>query len=229
MTLTFTNLHPTGGPVARLQTGLAPLDRATGGGFVFGTTCLLSGEPGAGKSTLLLQVAAHAAANGFPAAYLTAEEALDQVQARAQRLGVANAHVKLAATDDLTAAIATLTGPMKLMNRPGSFLVVDSIQRMRVTTEKGEPGTPRQGRAAMRLLIQTARENKWIVVIVCHVVKGGGFAGPKAFEHDVDLAVQLTAWKHLREYRNLNVIKNRYGETPVELLMMTQKGMQVPT
>src|SRR3569832_1704253 len=49
---------------ARVTTGLAELDRVTGGGFVMGSAVLVGGEPGIGKSTLLLQAAAALASQG---------------------------------------------------------------------------------------------------------------------------------------------------------------------
>src|SRR5690606_11173579 len=42
----------------RMETGIAELDRALGGGFVEGSATLIGGDPGIGKSTLLLQAAA---------------------------------------------------------------------------------------------------------------------------------------------------------------------------
>ena len=42
----------------RFSSGIAELDRVTGGGVVPGSAILIGGEPGIGKSTLLLQVAA---------------------------------------------------------------------------------------------------------------------------------------------------------------------------
>ena len=42
----------------RLASGVAELDRVTGGGFVRGSVLLLGGDPGIGKSTLLVQAAA---------------------------------------------------------------------------------------------------------------------------------------------------------------------------
>ena len=61
----------------RLASGLAELDRVTGGGFVRGSVLLVGGDPGIGKSTLLLQAAAALAAGGSDAAYITGEEAID--------------------------------------------------------------------------------------------------------------------------------------------------------
>src|SRR5216684_22731 len=76
----------TAGP-SRLLTGIAELDRVCGGGLVPGSTILIGGDTGIGKSTLVLQAAALIAAGGSEAAYITGEEAFDQVRLRAERLG----------------------------------------------------------------------------------------------------------------------------------------------
>src|SRR5947207_16019095 len=86
----------TAGPPRR-QTGIAELDRVCGGGLVPGSTILVGGDPGIGKSTLLLQAAAAFAARGSTAAYITGEEAIDQIRLRAERPGVADCPVGLAA------------------------------------------------------------------------------------------------------------------------------------
>src|SRR5215510_1460516 len=81
----------------RRKTGFAELDRVCGGGFVPGSAILVGGDPGIGKSTLLLQAAAaitppltpgSGELKGRPAtaAYITGEEAIDQVRLRAERL-----------------------------------------------------------------------------------------------------------------------------------------------
>ena len=72
----------------RIGTGLAEFDRAIGGGLVSGSATLIGGDPGIGKSTLLLQVAARIASRGLPVAYISGEEAADQVRLRARRLGL---------------------------------------------------------------------------------------------------------------------------------------------
>src|SRR5689334_4667150 len=86
----------------RRCTGIAELDRVCGGGFVPGSAILVGGDPGIGKSPLLLQAAAAIAPPPGPpgarptsAAYITGEEAIDQVRLRAERLGVAKSPVLL--------------------------------------------------------------------------------------------------------------------------------------
>ncbi|HSX55697.1 MAG TPA: ATPase domain-containing protein, partial [Sphingomonas sp.] len=81
----------------RMPTGIAELDRALGGGFVEASATLIGGDPGIGKSTLLLQAAAKMALQGLGVAYVSGEEAADQVRLRARRLGLGNAPVQLAA------------------------------------------------------------------------------------------------------------------------------------
>ena len=72
---------------AVFSTGMEALDRILGKGLVPGSALLVGGEPGIGKSTLLLQVAGAVAASGRRAVYLSGEESLPQIRARAERLG----------------------------------------------------------------------------------------------------------------------------------------------
>ena len=68
-----------------------------GGGFVPASVALVGGDPGIGKSTLLLQVAGALARAGRRVAYVSGEEAVEQVRLRARRLDVADAPLQLAA------------------------------------------------------------------------------------------------------------------------------------
>src|SRR5262245_48418118 len=81
----------------RLVTGIVEFDRVCGSGLVPGSALLIGGDPGIGKSTLLLQVAAALARAGVGCAYISGEEAIDQVRLRAARLGLQQTPVQLAA------------------------------------------------------------------------------------------------------------------------------------
>ncbi|MCW5723135.1 MAG: AAA family ATPase, partial [Devosia sp.] len=109
------NLVPLAGETesaARVVTGMAELDRVTGGGFVKGSALLVGGDPGIGKSTLLLQSAAALTAQGKRVIYVSGEEAVAQVRLRAQRLGLGDAGVLLAAETNVEIILATLeSGP----------------------------------------------------------------------------------------------------------------------
>ena len=66
-----------------MQTGIAELDRVTGGGFVRGSAILVGGDPGIGKSTVLMQAAAALSRRGSRVIYVSGEEAVAQVRLRA--------------------------------------------------------------------------------------------------------------------------------------------------
>src|ERR1700737_572277 len=143
----------------RRQTGIAEFDRVCGGGFVAGSAILVGGDPGIGKSTLLLQAAAAMAQPpGKPeaappsAAYITGEEAIDQVRLRAERLGVVASPVLLAAASSVRDIVASLDRD----DAPG-LVVVDSIQTMYLDTLDSAPGTVSQVRGAAQELIRLAK------------------------------------------------------------------------
>ena len=81
----------------RLSSGMTELDRVTGGGFVRGSVLLVGGDPGIGKSTLLTQATSMMARAGHRIVYISGEEAVAQVRLRAERLGLSDAPVQLAA------------------------------------------------------------------------------------------------------------------------------------
>src|SRR5215218_2993915 len=93
----------------RTPSGIAELDRVTGGGFVHGSVILLGGDPGIGKSTLLMQATAALALRGERVAYISGEEAVAQVRLRTERLGLGKAPVELAAETNVEDIIATLS------------------------------------------------------------------------------------------------------------------------
>ncbi len=191
----------------RMATGIAELDRALGGGFVEGSATLIGGDPGIGKSTLLLQAAAKLALAGKSVAYVSGEEAADQVRLRARRLGLGNAPVQLAAATsvrDILTTVGQSTVP--------DLLIIDSIQTMHSDLIEGAPGTVSQVRAASGELIRFAKERGTAVVLVGHVTKDGAIAGPRVLEHMVDTVLAFEGERsHL--YRILRATKNRFGGT----------------
>src|SRR6185503_6788141 len=106
----------------RIKTGVEEFDRVCGRGVVPGSAILLGGDPGVGKSTLLLQVAANAARNGAACAYISGEEAIEQVRSRAQRMGLSDAPVRLAAETSLREILEGLKRDVF------DLVVIDSIQ-----------------------------------------------------------------------------------------------------
>jgi DNA repair protein RadA/Sms len=219
MTVAFTTLQATAPPPPRLSSSFRGVDLVLGGGFVPGSTILLSGDPGTGKSTLLLQVAAYVGCRGYKAAYVTAEEAAAQVQGRAARLGLALAPVSLAATADIAAVVRALD-----TDDAPRLLVADSIQTMTVPGVRGVPGGPAQTKAVLAALIRLAHRRNIVVVVVSHVNKSSRAAGSNDLQHDVDAVLHLHA---VGDRRVLRAIKNRHGSTAVVVqFKMTHEGVR---
>lgn len=204
----------------RMPTGIAELDRALGGGFVEGSATLIGGDPGIGKSTLLLQAAAQIARRGLPVAYVSGEEAADQVRLRARRLGLGDAPVRLGAATSVRDILTTLGE-----GQAPALLVIDSIQTMHSDLIEGAPGTVSQVRAASQELIRFAKERGTALVLVGHVTKDGTIAGPRVLEHMVDTVLSFEG-ERSHQYRILRAVKNRFGGTDeIGVFAMEAEGL----
>ncbi len=191
----------------RLPSGIAELDRVTGGGFVKGSVILFAGEPGIGKSTLLIQAAAVIARAGARSIYISGEESAGQVRLRAQRLGLGDAPVELAAETHVEDILATLaSGPAPRL------VIIDSIQTMWTDAVEAAPGTVTQVRASAQGLIRFAKASGAAIILVGHVTKDGQIAGPRVVEHMVD-AVMSFEGDSSHHFRILRAVKNRFGAT----------------
>jgi DNA repair protein RadA/Sms len=184
-------------------TGVSELDRVLGGGLVPGAVVLLAGEPGVGKSTLLLEVAAEVAKTGR-VLYVTGEESAGQVRLRAERTGAVHDELYLAAESDLGAIVAHIDEL-----RP-DLLIVDSVQTMSNADADGAPGGVTQTRAVTVALTALAKERALPVLLVGHVTKDGGIAGPRVLEHVVDVVLSFEGDKH-STLRMVRGVKNRFG------------------
>jgi DNA repair protein RadA/Sms len=204
----------------RTSTGISEFDRALGGGLVPGSATLLAGDPGIGKSTLLLQAAANQARAGLSVAYISGEEAVDQVRLRAQRLGLGDAPVQLAAATSVRDILTTLGNAS-----PPALLIVDSIQTMHSDLIEGAPGTVSQVRASAQELIRFAKERGSALILVGHVTKDGSIAGPRVLEHMVDTVLAFEG-ERSHQYRILRASKNRFGGTDeIGVFAMAEEGL----
>ncbi|MBL8673467.1 MAG: DNA repair protein RadA, partial [Rhodospirillales bacterium] len=204
----------------RHLTGTAEFDRVCGGGLVQGSALLIGGDPGIGKSTLLLQVAAALAKSGVGCAYISGEEALDQVRLRAARLGLADAPVQLATATSVRDIVATL----EARDAP-QVAVIDSIQTMWLDTVDSTPGTVTQVRASAQALIELAKRRGVTVLLVGHVTKEGTIAGPRVLEHMVDTVLYFEGERG-HQFRILRTVKNRFGPTDeIGVFEMSDRGL----
>ncbi|MFO7816261.1 MAG: DNA repair protein RadA [Thermodesulfobacteriota bacterium] len=205
----------------RFSSGWPEIDTAIGGGIPSGGIILLAGEPGIGKSTLLLQLISRVAAQGRKTVYISAEETLGQLQARAQRLGILDSGVQAIATNCLEDI-----GPLFAAHDSPSLVVLDSVQTVSSHDVESAAGTPSQVRCVAAEMIARGKSHECTVVIVGHVTKEGQIAGPKLLEHMVDSVFYLEGDReHL--FRVLRVVKNRYGpDDEIVLFQMTGSGLE---
>ena len=202
-----------------VATGIGELDRVLGGGLVAGSVTVLGGEPGVGKSTLVLQALASAAAQGRSSLLIAAEESGEQVRRRAERLGAVVDGCYLLATTDLDAVISA-AGQLE-----PSLLVVDSIQAVSDQACGSQAGSPSQVRECAGRLVRYAKSLGVATLLVGHVTKDGGLAGPRTLEHLVDTVLSFDGDRH-QSLRLLSASKHRYGPTgELGLFEMTEMGL----
>jgi DNA repair protein RadA/Sms len=217
--ITFHGLEGAADQTPRRMSGIAEFDRVCGGGLVAGSAILVGGDPGIGKSTLLLQAMA-ALGKAAQVAYISGEEAIDQVRMRAARLGLAKANVALAAATNLRDILATLEA-----GDAPDVVVVDSIQTMYIDTLDSAPGTVAQVRACAGELIRLAKRRGTTVLLVGHVTKEGLIAGPRVLEHMVDTVLYFEGERG-HQFRILRSVKNRFGPTDeIGVFEMTDAGL----
>ncbi len=217
--LPLTDLKTHEMPPPRTACGVAEFDRVLGGGLVPASAVLVGGDPGIGKSTLLLQAAAHFAQAGLRVLYVSGEEASAQVRMRAQRLGLEQAPVQLAAATALRDILTTLEA-----ERP-DLVVIDSIQTVWADTVDSAPGSVAQVRAAAHELTSFAKRRGASVIMVGHVTKEGQIAGPRVVEHMVDTVLYFEGERG-HQFRILRSVKNRFGPADeIGVFEMTGGGL----
>ncbi len=209
----------------RETTGMGELDRVLGGGLVPGSVVLLAGEPGIGKSTLLLQICKTLAGEGRKVLYVSGEESRDQIKLRAKRLeGLSEVESLYLLTET---NVSSINGQADKLSP--DIMIIDSIQTIYNEGISSAPGSVAQVRECALSFITKAKNEGISMIIVGHVNKEGGIAGPKVLEHMVDAVLYFEGEK-IRSYRMIRAIKNRYGSTnEIGLFEMTDSGLcEVP-
>lgn len=203
----------------RIKTGMPEFDFVLGGGIVPGSLVLVGGEPGIGKSTLLLQAAAMLQRNGASVLYVSGEESPLQVKLRAERLTEDAKDVRIFGETMLERILAAAEH-----DRPG-ILVIDSIQTVATDGVEGAPGNVGQVRECAARLMRYAKATGVAVLIVGHVTKDGGIAGPKTLEHMVDTVLYFEG-EGRGDQRVLRATKNRFGSVDeIAVFRMTASGL----
>lgn len=205
--------------ISRFTSGFKEFDRVLGGGIVPGSIVLLGGEPGIGKSTIVLQSAGKISLNE-KVLYITAEESLEQVKIRWERLNQSSLDLKIYAETNLSLIIEEIK---KI--KPG-FAIIDSIQAINNDEMESSPGSVSQVRTCSSELQNLAKENNIALLIIGHVTKDGALAGPKTLEHLVDVVLNFEG-DNIASHRLLRSVKNRFGSTfEIGIFEMLENGLR---
>lgn len=205
---------------ARLPVASGELAQVLGGGIVPGSVVLVGGDPGIGKSTLLTQVSAYFAEQVGLTLYVSAEESMQQIKLRAERLGFNSEHLYVYSETCLNLILQHIT------NLRPSLVIIDSIQTVYLEEVTSAAGSVSQVRESALRLLRVARDRQIAIFLVGHVTKEGAIAGPRVLEHIVDTVLYLEG-DRFHQYRLLRGVKNRYGSTnEIGVFEMTHDGMR---
>jgi DNA repair protein RadA/Sms len=212
------DVDPLGAPLRR--SGVSELDRVLGGGLIAGSVTLLAGEPGIGKSTLLLQALSKMAAGGARCLLVCAEESVEQVRLRADRLGSPPAGLLIVAETSLPIVLA-IAGSLA-----PDVVAIDSIQTVFDPDAPGAAGSVTQVRDCAQRLVRNAKEQGTTTILVGHVTKDGAIAGPRVLEHVVDTVLSFEGDRD-HGVRTLRALKHRFGPTDeLGVFEMTGDGLR---
>jgi DNA repair protein RadA/Sms len=151
--------------------------------------------------------------------YVTAEESAQQVRLRASRLNALSPQLWLLPEMSLPHIISAIDSV-----KP-DLVVVDSIQTVADPELGSTPGSVVQVRGCAHRLVQEAKRRHVPVVLVGHVTKEGGLAGPRVLEHVVDTVLSFEGDRH-HALRLLRASKHRFGPTSeLGLFEMTETGL----
>jgi DNA repair protein RadA/Sms len=199
-------------PVARMKTGLVPLDLALGGGLVPGSAIIVSGPPGTGKSTLALWLLASlppdAEGDRRGVIYVTTEEDRADAEARMTRTLRAAEGVPLLCSRTLSKILRHAEGCR--------LTVIDPVHELEGRLEDN-----------VRKIRRFCKARQTTLVCVAHVVKSGTVKGALTVEHLFDGRLHLDFEDENDEnnpFRYLKGKKNRHGAQGRWRLRMGEDG-----
>ena len=196
----------------------AELNRMLGDGLVKGSIVLLSGDAGIGKSTLLTQIAGHAA-NQLKVLYASAEESIQQVKTRIERMGITSDNFYLL-YDTCVENIIN-----EALRIKADIVCFDSLQTLYSKDIEFGAGSIAQARYCIALIQKFAKDREISVFVITHITKDNQIAGPKVVEHAVDVTLFFEG-DTTGQYRILRSLKNRFAPSPdIAVFEMTEAGL----
>lgn len=203
---------------SRIKTEVREFDKVIGGGIVPGSLTLFCGAPGVGKSTLVLKLLNNLIKNKS-ILYSSGEESSQQILRRTLRLRY-NLSDMYISNDRCWQNLKDQIDVLK-----PEVLVIDSIQTLYSSEINSSHGSISQVKEVTSLIMSHVKEKNITCLVIGHVTKDGGIAGPKVLEHMVDTVLYFdkTDDGNNRYIRN---VKNRFGSTDeVGFFKMSSYGL----
>ncbi|MBT6688272.1 MAG: DNA repair protein RadA, partial [Flavobacteriaceae bacterium] len=196
------------------------LNRILGGGIVPGSLILIGGEPGIGKSTLLLQISL---AIKNKVLYISGEESQQQIKRRADRMQDNSDSCYILNETNVETIIKHINSIQP------ELVIIDSIQTLQTDLIESSPGSVSQIKESASHFLKYAKKTNLPILLVGHITKDGGIAGPKILEHMVDVVLHFEGDRN-HIYRILRSKKNRFGSTAeIGIYEMLSDGLRQVT
>ena len=193
------------------------LNRVLGGGIVPGSLILIGGEPGIGKSTLLLQISLSLKNKVL---YVSGEESQQQIKRRADRMQDSSDSCYILNETNVEAIIKHINSVQP------ELVIIDSIQTLQTDAIDSSPGSVSQIKESASHFLKYAKKTNLPILLVGHITKDGGIAGPKILEHMVDVVLHFEGDRN-HIYRILRSKKNRFGSTAeIGIYEMLNNGLR---
>ena len=193
------------------------LNRVLGGGIVPGSLILIGGEPGIGKSTLLLQISLSLKNKVL---YVSGEESQQQIKRRADRMQDSSDSCYILNETNVETIIKHINSVQP------ELVIIDSIQTLQTDAIDSSPGSVSQIKESASHFLKYAKKTNLPILLVGHITKDGGIAGPKILEHMVDVVLHFEGDRN-HIYRILRSKKNRFGSTAeIGIYEMLNNGLR---
>lgn len=151
---------------------------------------------------------------------MSGEESLSQIKLRAERVGYIESNCLFVAETQLE----SILGIVEQVNP--QIVIIDSIQTLQTERVESAAGSVTQIRECASAILKYAKERNISFILVGHITKEGGLAGPKLLEHTVDVVLQFEGDTHY-QYRVVRSIKNRFGSTSeIGIFEMNASGLR---
>lgn len=188
-----------------ISTGFAFIDEPLNGGLPIGGAFFLAGSPGSGKSTIATQIIGSATDQGLKVLYIAGEEHPGRQLDRFKRLGVNPG-------DNLTFYTAQhyyIEDIIAYINQnPIGLLIIDSIQKVKSTTSKGEKVSVKKAINILYNYLQYSNPH-FALLAVAQCTKSGEIEGFNSSKHEFDGLIKI-----INQGDNMRTFfyeKNRFG------------------